>query len=112
MSVITFGNGMKSIRIGKDIQMEWTILTNGEPLSLEGRDIFVQLIDPRGKVREMEFEVSGNTLSFSYPGTEQKYTGIYRLTVWENHGKARQTVYDNTKAFRLVPTTDLEKKDE
>ena len=100
---------MRSIRIGKDLQLEWKILTNGEPLSLEGRDIYLQLIDPRGRALDMDFTVSGNTLSFSYPGVAQKFTGVYRLTVWENHGKERQTVYDNIKAFKLVPTTDLEK---
>ena len=36
---------MKRIRIGKDIEIHWPILTNGQQVALEGRDLrlFVHL---------------------------------------------------------------------
>lgn len=103
---------MKSIRIGKDIAMTWSITTNGEPLSLVGRDLALCLSTPKGGQIDMEFTIGGdnsNELHFVYEGRKHQYTGTYMLTLWENYGKVGQTVVDKTNAFRLVATTDLER---
>ena len=103
---------MKSIRIGKDIAMTWTVTTNGEAISLEGRDLKLIMTEPKGSTIELPFTTSGNTVSMTYFGTAQKNCGTYSLTLWENYGKSGQTAVDKTKAFRLVPNTDLEREDE
>lgn len=36
---------MRKIRIGKDIVIRWTILTNGESILLEGRNIKLLISD-------------------------------------------------------------------
>ena len=37
---------MRKFRIGKDISFRWTILTNGEGVPLEGRDLRLAMTDP------------------------------------------------------------------
>lgn len=96
---------MKKIRIGKDIHITWEITTNGEPRSLEGRDLKLILITPLRNNIVMKFSVDGNTIACDYHGAEQKYLGIYMLTLWENYGKSDQTAVDACNAFQLVATT-------
>lgn len=96
---------MKKIRIGKDIHITWGITTNGEPRSLEGRDLKLILITPLRNNIGMKFSVDGNTIACDYHGAEQKYLGIYMLTLWENYGKLDQTAVDACNAFQLVATT-------
>lgn len=96
---------MKKIRIGKDIHITWGITTNGEPRSLEGRDLKLILITPLRNNIGMKFSVDGNTIACDYHGAEQKYLGIYMLTLWENYGKPDQTAVDACNAFQLVATT-------
>lgn len=103
---------MKSIRIGKDIAMTWAITTNGEPLSLVGRDLALCITTPKGGQIDTEFTIGGennNELHFTYEGRKHQYTGTYSLTLWENYGKVGQTVVDKMNAFRLVANTDLER---
>lgn len=93
------------IRIGKDIAITMSVKTNGESVSLEGRDISVVLKTPMCEQINMEFTVSGNTITTKHYGTKQKYCGVYMLTVWENYGKIGQTVLDFCNAFELVSST-------
>lgn len=96
---------MKKIRIGKDIIVKWNILTNGEPISLEGRDLYLELIDPLKFCKKIDFNVNVNEISFILSGTEQKRTGTYSLTLWENYGIQGQTAVDCCEAFALVDKT-------
>lgn len=95
---------MRRIRKGKDILVQIYVLTNGEPESLEVRDIKVQLITPIYSKIEMKFSVKGNIVQFRFKGTEQKLIGRYIVTVFENYGKDGQTAVD-FEAFHLVPDT-------
>ena len=99
---------MKKIRINKDISIRWTILTNGESVSLVGRDLKLVLTDPIRRTTDMEFTVEGNTVTTLYKGTQHKCLGVYNLTLWENYGKDGQTAVDACNAFTLVPTTCAE----
>ena len=99
---------MKKIRINKDISIRWTILTNGESVSLVGRDLKLVLTDPIRRTTDMEFTVEGNTVTTLYKGTQHKCLGDYTLTLWENYGKDGQTAADACNAFTLVPTTCAE----
>lgn len=100
---------MDSIRIQKDIDLLWPVKTGDEYISFEGRDIKLFLTDPKGNKVEMSFDiVDGYNIHTVYYGKDHKYCGTYMLTVYENYMKVGMTALDETKAFRLVPTTDLE----
>lgn len=103
---------MKKIRIGKDIHITWEITTNGEPRSLEGRDLKLILITPLRNNIGMKFSVDGNTIACDYRGTDHKCLGTYMLTLWENFGKEGQTAVDACNAFQLVSTTCQESGDD
>lgn len=99
---------MRKIRIGKDIVIRWDILTNGESIKLDGRDLKLFLIDSVGNKTELEFSVSCNKVEALFKGIQQKRIGTYRLTLWENYGKSGQTAVDACGAFALVATTCAE----
>lgn len=99
---------MKKVRLGKDIALKWDITTNGKNTSLVGRDLVVELKAPNGVLTEPAFNVSGNRISFSFYGIDQKQVGVYSLTLWENRGKIGQNAVDAVKAFELVRTSQEE----
>lgn len=99
---------MKRIRIGKDIEIHWPILTNGQQVALEGRDLRLFVHLPSHMDIPVDFTTEGNTAIFTISGAMQKSIGVYRLTMWENLQKRGQTAVDYCKAFELVPTTLLE----
>lgn len=93
------------IRRGKDIDITWAILTDGEPVDLSKRDLKLVLRTPLRTNIALDFAISGNMIIATYPGVDQKLIGIYQLTLWENYDKPRQTVVDKCRAFELVLTT-------
>lgn len=106
---------MNNIRIGKDIAISWTITTNGVEESLAGRDLRLVIRTPMRERVEMEFSIQGannNEVYAVFRGVDQKVTGIYSLTLWENFGKDGQTVVDYCDAFALVGTTCEETRSE
>ena len=98
---------MDKRRIKKDLVITWKVTTNGKPETLAGRDLTLFLRDPMGhQIRVEHFDIiEGCKIRFRYRGTEQKYKGIYTLTLWEYYGKIGQTATDTCEAFELVPTT-------
>jgi hypothetical protein len=99
---------MQSIRIGKDIEVRWPILTNGQEIALEGRDLTLFARLPTWAEVRVNFTAEGNVAIFIIPGKEQTTTGTYSFTMWENYGKAGQTAVDYCQAFQLVDTTCME----
>lgn len=102
---------MRKIRIGKDIVLRWTILTNGEAISLEGRNLKLFISDNMNSKVELGFSVSGNNLEAIFKGVEQKRLGTYRLTLWENYQQENQSVVDYCDVLQLVGTTCEENDD-
>lgn len=98
---------MKKIRIEKDITVRWSgILTNGEPVSLEGRDLKLYLVNPLGSSKEVtDFNVTDNNIQFLFRASEQKNMGIYKLKIYENYSQQGQTVLDQCEGFCLVSST-------
>lgn len=90
------------IRIGKDIHLKWTILTDGESIPLQGRNLTLELKSPSGKRTPLDFTINGNALLFTWYGTEQKRVGDYILTLWENKGMVGQSAVDLVPALTLV----------
>lgn len=99
------------IRIGKDIAIEWAILTNGEALSLEGRDLKLVLTTPLMQKINLEFNLTENIINATYKGVDQKHIGPYTLTLWENYGKDNQSAIDYCNAFFLVAKSCMESED-
>ena len=99
---------MRKIRIGKDIRVRWRILTNGEALPLEGRDLRLEMVNRFGRT-ERSFSVEDdNVVVFTFPGTAQRYLGEHTFTVWENRDKPGQTVVDSCDGVELVKSTCME----
>lgn len=96
---------MKKIRIGKDITIKWAVLTNGQEVDLQGRDLRLELTDARMVRFPLKFTTDGNTLTAVYKGSLQRNIGEVRLTLWENCGKDGQTALDACSPFELVKTT-------
>ena len=100
------------IRIGTTFQVAREILTDGEPVSLTGRDLHVELIDQRGKTVKVNWYIDNENdtvIRFTYEGAAQKNatTGTYTMVVYENKGKTQQTLFDED-VFSLVPKTSMQ----
>lgn len=97
---------MQKIRAEKEFIVRWSgILTNGQPDSLEGRDLSLYLINPYGAESRQEMAVEGNTVTFRVYADTCKAYGQYRLKLYENKGKVGQTVLDQCEGFCIVATT-------
>lgn len=101
-------------RINKDLKIVWkNILTNGEPVPLVGRDIHLYIVNPRHiNIEVTNFIIIDNSIQFIFSATNQKYLGVYSLTIYENKDKKYQTALDYCDAFRLVETTCQESFEE
>lgn len=95
---------------GKDISISFPVLVDGESVSLDTIDVSIELIDPRGGSFSPQFTTDGNTVHFTFYGTEQPLYGIYSIRVWLNKDKENQTMMDITNALELVRTTEEERE--
>ena len=97
---------MRKIRAEKEFVLRWSgILTNGEPESLEGRDLTLYLVNPYGSAIAQDIEVENNTITARISAGTCNVLGQYRLKLYENKGKSGQTVLDNCEGFVVVATT-------
>lgn len=99
------------IRIGKDICLRWTILTNGGETALDGRNLKIYLSDYTRRRVEVPFESSGNTAIITLRASQLPRLGEYVLTLVENEGQDWQTVVDAKPAFTLVEYSTEEDDD-
>ena len=90
---------MRKIRIGNDIQIR---LHSLDAENLEGRALSVWLSTLIGKWEVTDFTVEGSTLAFTFPGKEQRRTGTYVITVYENKDEDGMRAVDICEAFQLV----------
>ena len=94
---------MESIRIGNDINIEWTILRDGNPESLDGKDISVFMTNGYRKMVVKDLHIRDNVIQFTYLGKDQEHNGVYTLTLIENKGQEGMYTVDACDAFRIVP---------
>lgn len=99
------------IRIGNDIPMLWRFFTRQADQKVDydmtGRDLSVRLTDSQGHAMDMPFTVSGNALSFTFFGKDQRRIGNYLLTLIENAGQQGMRTIDKIKPFNLVPVQEV-----
>ena len=94
---------MKSIRIGNDINVKWSISSNGQPYNLYGKKLLLVMSnDKGGDLRIHNYTIDQNSISFTFRGSEQRYSGIYSLTLIENNGEDNMHTVDISDAFCLV----------
>lgn len=97
---------MRKIRAEKEFVLRWSgILTNGEPESLEGRELALYLINPYGSATAQDIEIENNTITARISAGTCNVLGQYRLKLYENKGKSGQTVLDHCEGFVVVATT-------
>lgn len=96
---------MQKFRIGEVFAVHWSILTNGDPLPLAGRDLKLILHAPSYIDIELDFETEDNIAIFRILPEVQKMLGVYSLTMYENYGTDIQSVVDCCHAFTLVSNT-------
>lgn len=94
---------MEAIRIGNDINIEWTIFRDGKPESLDGKNISVFMTNGYKKMAVKDLYFRDNVIRFTYLGKDQDYNGVYTLTLIENKGKEGMYTVDACDAFRLIP---------
>lgn len=94
---------MENIRIGNDINIEWAIFRDGEPESLDGKNISVFMTNGYRKVVVKDPNIRDNVIQFTYLGKDQEHNGVYTLTLIENKGEEGMYTVDACEAFRLVP---------
>ena len=84
-----------------DLGIEWEILTDGEPVSLEGQDITVYAVC--GRIRmPMPIVIENNIISFVYAGKDQQHEGVFSLELWINEGEEPQQMVVVRDAFQLI----------
>ena len=96
------------IRIGKELRISWSILTQGQNQPLEGRDLRLYLQEPNRQRRTLDFTTDANTLLVTIPANTLTRLGNYALILTENEGQDAQTAVDANPAFTLVETTEEE----
>lgn len=96
---------MQSFRIGKTLKIRWAILSGGAPEPLAGRDLTLEISSGNRVRTTLPFVADGNVAVFYYQGRDQRFTGTYTVTMWENYAKEGQTVVDRCDAFALVPSS-------
>ena len=87
--------------IKNDIILSWPILTDGEEVSLEGRDLKLYIVGGRVK-KEVTPTISGNVLTFCFYGKDQFRLGTYDLVLVENENKAGMQSLRYPEAFKLI----------
>lgn len=96
------------IRIGKELRISWSILTQGQNKPLEGRNLRLYLQEPNRQRRTLDFTTDANTLLTVLPANSLTRLGNYALILTENEGQEAQTAVDANPAFTLVETTEEE----
>lgn len=106
---------MKKIRIGNTLELNWEVfIGEGEdivPYDLTGKDLSVYLINAFCRTKVENFTTNGNILMFTWEGKDQRYAGMYQLTLIENEGKKDMRTLDESDAFELVRCSCMEDED-
>ncbi len=95
-------------RIGKDLVLKFKVTTNGQEVSLEGRDLTLIVEDALGYKVEQEFEVVDQYyVQFEFSHETYHTLGNYSLTLWEDYEGLR-TCVDKRLFLTLVQYTTEE----
>ena len=94
---------MKNYRLGNTITVKWTIMTaTGTAYNLNVSNLELFAVVPNHAIKVDDFSVEGNVITWTFMGTDQKFTGPYTLTLIENRGQSTMMTVDYCNAFGLV----------
>ena len=94
---------MKNIRIGNDIKIVWALCDESGPISLLDKSVCVFLQNRYDKIHVENFEVSGNIISFTFFGQNQRVGGDYSLVFGERRfNLLRHTHGERGKGFLFL----------
>lgn len=99
---------MEKFRIGNDLTVFWAILDDdSQPYDLSGRTVKIFLTHPRGRMEITEdVNIQGNVISWLFRGRQQRYLGVYKLTVEIFSSPTTRVLRrDIDQAFSLVSAT-------
>lgn len=96
---------MKSIRIGNDINIEWSIFRDGTPYVLEELDLSLYLKNIFGRERIEDYAISGNKVMWTFHGKDQEHIGKYTLELVINEQKPGMATTDYVDFVYLTPKT-------
>lgn len=97
---------MKTVRIGNDITIRWTLVFADSGDTLAGKDLKLYLKHPLITKREVtDYIVEDNAVTWVFRGAEQKKTGVYSLELVCNDGADGMWTIDACDAVELVPCT-------
>ena len=92
--------------------MQWSIYrrteAGREAYNLEGKRLVLRLQNAYRTEDLTEFTVSGNVVSWTFYGKDQKSLGSYNLILIENQGERGMVTVDIVTAFVLVAHTEQE----
>ena len=97
---------MKTIKIGNDLPIAWTVLRCGSPEDFSGKSLKLFLTNRYGRIPVNKFLVTGNVIEFTFPGREQRDLGEYGLLLIENDNAEGMYSVDISRAFSLVQSSD------
>lgn len=107
---------MRRIRIGNDITLRWEIFRKTsegqEPYELNTDNLHLRLVTPYRKEDVKGFGVTGNVITWTFYGKDQKHLGAYGLELIENRGAEGMATIDTCEAFELVAHSCLESDDD
>lgn len=92
---------MRKTRIGNDIQVSWEVKTNGEAVSLEGRQLRLYVRSAYAKQEITDFSVKDNVIRFNYPASMQRSTGARAVELVDTTAGQTRTICAD-QAFTLV----------
>ena len=99
---------MEKFRIGNDLTVFWAILDDdSQPYDLSGRTVKIFLTHPRGRMEiTQDVNIQGNVISWLFRGRQQRYLGVYKLTVEIFSSPTTRVLRrDIDQAFSLVSAT-------
>lgn len=91
-------------RIGNDLPISFFVEINKGGMLLSDANTTILFFDPYGIAVDMTWNISGNQVSGTFLGKDQKRTGLYTMKVILNKGDYGMATSDR-QMFRLVPHT-------
>lgn len=93
---------MKTFRIGETLDISWAIKTpNGNPYRLIGANVSLYVSVGHSTLEIPAFSCVDGVVRFTFEGVEQRRSGAYTLTLFENEARNNQVIIEECAAFQL-----------
>lgn len=93
---------MRDHRQGNDLAVVWSILRDGKPFILSGKEWKLYLKNMYERKEVDDFSVKGNQIHWTFYGKDQKTTGKYSLILVGNENEKGMITTDNCDFVNVV----------